>query len=78
MRSIKFNDFWRWISRCLNEHQYLFLPNTESGLMVDMEFEGILLSINTLKNAVVFVICITMPAVLLFGLFVVNIYSCQI
>ena len=46
--------------------------------MVYMEYEGILLSINTLENAVVFVISITMHAVLLFSLFVVDIYTCQI
>ena len=46
--------------------------------MVNMEWEGILLSVNTPKNAVVFVISITMHAVLLFSLFVVDIYTCQI
>ena len=33
--------------------------NTDSDLMMDMECEGILLSINTQKNSVLFVISIT-------------------
>ena len=43
-----------------------------------MECEGILLSINTLKNTVGFVISIAMHAVFLFSLYVVDIYACQI
>ena len=46
--------------------------------MVDMEWEDFLLSINKLKNSVVFVISITMHAVFLFSLFVIDIYTCQI
>ena len=78
MRSIKFNDFGAGFHDVLTNTNICFSQTLSQILMVNMECEGILLSINTLKNAVVFVISITMHAVFLFSLFVVDIYTCQI